>query len=133
MKRYYGYESEDIVSDIMTINDRDDDLIIVEEPLSDIEPIPLLKIYPKKTTSLFDDYGFFSESRKCYVYMEMICIFFISAGDMAQIEMFLLQLDEELIAVFEDDRSIFLVHIQFETLIKKCASSYKIELEFILY
>jgi hypothetical protein len=52
---------------------------------------------------------------------------------MAQIEMFLLQLDEELIAVFEDDRSIFLVPIQFETLIKKWASSYKIELEFILY
>jgi hypothetical protein len=132
MKTFFGYEMDETIVD-SNIIDRDEDLLIYEKELSGtIEPIPLLQIVPQKTSLLFDDYGFFSENRNCYLYLDMICGFYLFDGaDLQEKAMFLLQVDEELIAVHEDSQPIFFASNQHKPLIKKWASSYKVEIDFI--
>ncbi|MDR7072724.1 hypothetical protein [Fictibacillus barbaricus] len=132
MKHYYGYESEEVIPDQMTIIDSADDLFIFEKPLLDKELIPLLKVHPQKTTKLFDDYGFFSDNGNCYLYFEMICAFLISKGNEQQVTMFLFQVEEELIAIHEDIKPIFILGRQHDLLIQKWAASYKVEIEFLI-
>jgi hypothetical protein len=132
MKHYYGYESEEVITDIMPIIDSADDLLIFDKPLLDTELIPLLKVHPQKTTKLFDDYGFFSKRGNCYLYLEMICAFLISDGNEQQISMFLIQVEEELIAIHEDTKPIFILGRQHDQLIQKWAASYKVEIEFLI-
>jgi hypothetical protein len=132
MKHYYGYDSEEELSDLEAIADQDNDLIILESRLFNKESIPLLMIHPQKTTLLFDDYGFFSDSGQSYLYLEMICAFFITDGNEQQVSMFLLQVEEELIAVHEEKRLVFILDRQHEQLIQKWAASYMIEIEFLI-
>ncbi|WNB93550.1 hypothetical protein [Bacillus sp. NEB1478] len=131
---YYGYEKGEDCSYIEVV-DKEQDLIIVSEPLSlqeSVETIPLLLIQPKKTTILFEDYGFFSDNQNCYLYLDMICAFSITRGNEHQISMFLLQVEEELIAIHEEKSTIFLLGRHHEPLIKKWASSYLVEIDFLI-
>ena len=131
MNVYYGFEN--ISSEVFSVLDRDDDLIITDYcTAGSTEAIPLLLIKPCKTSLLFEDYGFFSESGKCYLYLDMICAFSIKGGDQKQIDMFLLQAEEELIAVENETNSIYFFSKHNKPLILKWASSYEVNLEFIL-
>ncbi|RZT22380.1 MULTISPECIES: hypothetical protein [Fictibacillus] len=131
MDVYYGYEN--ISSEGFSVLDRDDDLIITDHcTAGSNEAIPLLLIKPCKTSLLFEDYGFFSESGKCYLYLDMICAFTMKGGEQKQRNMFLLQAEEELIAIENETESIYFFSEHNKPLILKWASSYEVKLEFIL-
>lgn len=130
MNIYYGFENN---LESFPFVDRDGDFIITEYRFEDsTEAIPLLLIQPSKTSLLFEDYGFFSESGKCYLYLDMICAFSVKEGDQKQIDMFLLQAEEELIAVENETDSVYFFSQHHKPLILKWASSYQVKPEFIL-
>lgn len=130
MNIYYGFEN---TLESIPFVDRDGDFKISEYYFEGLnEAIPLLLIKPCKTSLLFEDYGFFSESGKCYLYLDMICAFSIKGGDQKQIDMFLLQAEEELIAVENETDSIYFFSQHNKPLILKWASSYEVKPEFIL-
>ncbi|MCM3716800.1 hypothetical protein [Fictibacillus phosphorivorans] len=131
MNVYYGLEN--ISFEGLSVFDWDDDLIITDQcPPETIEAIPLLLIKPFKTSSLFEDYGFFSESGKCYLYHDMICAVSIKDGNQNQIDLFLLQAKEELIAVENETNPVYFFSGYNKPLIQKWASAYEVTLEFIL-
>jgi hypothetical protein len=133
MKVYYGYDVDNIDSLLsQNIIDRDEDFVIIDVFESSLAPIPLLHFKPQKTSLLFEDYGFFSNSGKCYVYQDMICSFYVNNGKEPEITMFLLQVDEELIAEVEDKQPIYIVSKHNESLIKKWAEAYEQDILFIL-
>jgi hypothetical protein len=130
MNIYYGFENN---LESFPFVDQDGDLIITKYRFEDsTEAIPLLLIQPCKTSLLFEDYGFFSESGKCYLYLDMICAFSVKEGDQKQIDMFLLQAEEELIAVENEAYSVYFFSRHNKPLILKWASSYQVKPEFIL-
>lgn len=130
MNIYYGFENN---LESFPFVDRDGDFIIIKYCFEDsTEAIPLLLIQPYKTSPLFEDYGFFSESGKCYLYLDMICAFSIKKGDQKQINMFLLQAEEELIAIENENDSVYFFSQHNKPLILKWASSYQVKPEFIL-
>jgi hypothetical protein len=130
MNVYYGFENN---LEGFPVLDRDDDFIITDNCIADSnEAIPLLLIKPYKTSLLFEDYGFFSESGKCYLYLDMICAFSVKEGDQKQIEMFLLQAEEELIAIEKETEAIYFFSQHNKLLILKWAASYQVKPEFIL-
>jgi hypothetical protein len=130
MKVYYGFENN---LEGFPVLDRDDDFIITDYCIAEShEAIPLLLIQPYKTSLLFEDYGFFSESGKCYLYLDMICAFSVKEGDQNQIDMFLIQAEEELIAVEKEDEAIYFFSEHNKPLILKWAASYQVMTEFIL-
>jgi hypothetical protein len=130
MKVYYGFEKN---TDNITVIDRDEDFIISHFSYDDItEAILLLYIQPRKTSKLIEDYGFFSESRKCYLYLDMICAFSLNDGEAEQTKMFLLQLEEELIAEAGDKQSIYFLSKHNKPLVQKWAEAYQVMIEFIL-
>lgn len=130
MNIYYGFENN---LESFPFVDRDGDFIITEYRFEDsTEAIPLLLIQPSKTSLLFEEYGFFSESGKCYLYLDMICAFSVKEGDQKQIDMFLLQAEEELIAVENETDSVYFFSQHHKPLILKWASSYQVKPEFIL-
>jgi hypothetical protein len=130
MNIYYGFENN---LESFPFVDRDGDFIITEYCFEDSnEAIPLLLIQPSRTSLLFEDYGFFSESGKCYLYHDMICAFSVKVGDQKQIDMFLLQAEEELIAVEKATESIYFFSQHHKPLILKWASSYQVKPKFIL-
>jgi hypothetical protein len=133
MKVYYGYDVDQIDNlHSHPIIDRDEDFVIFDMLESSLDPIPVLQIKPKKTSLLFEDYGFFSSSGKCYVYQDMICTFYVNNGKEPEITMFRLQVDEELIAEVEDNQPKYIVSKHNEPLIKKWAEAYETDVQFIL-
>jgi hypothetical protein len=133
MKACYGYENLDVIEKMIVI-DKQEDLIITERTIPGIsDSIPLLQITPAATTLLFDDFGFRSDSQKHYVYLELISGFFVHNGKEQEKEMFLLQVEEELIAVVDEEERIYIISEHNHQLVKKWASSYKIHIEFILF
>ncbi len=133
MKVYYGYENIENAN-IHVHDQHEEDLIITSDAIEDFyETIPLLHINPIQTTSLYNDYGFISDSQKHYMYLDMICAFFIINSEEQEKEMFLLQAEEELIAVCEEEKRVYILGKHHQPLIKKWASAYKLELEFILF
>ncbi|MBY6035510.1 hypothetical protein KUV80_02550 [Fictibacillus nanhaiensis] len=140
MNVYYGIENL-TASEMegIEIEDSEKDLSIIkniEEVPKDMlqEVIPLLQISPLRTTQIFDDYGFFSENRKCYLYLDMIIAFSIKNGLDQQEKMFHFQVEEELLAVSEDENKnlIFFLSEHNKPLLIKWAASYEIDIEFIL-
>jgi hypothetical protein len=130
MKVYYGFEN---TLEQCPVIDRDGDFFITNKGLADSnEIIELLLIKPYKTSLLFEDYGFFSESGKCYLYLDMICAYVVKEGEQQQIKMFLLQAEEELIAVEKESEFIYFVSKHNRQLILKWAASYQVHVEFIL-
>lgn len=131
MKVYYGYEN--IESADIHVHDQHEDLIVSDTIEDFHETIPLLHINPIQTTPLYEDYGFVSDSQNHYIYLDMICAFHIINCEEQEREMFLLQAEEELIAVCEEEKRIYILGKHHQLLIKKWASAYKVTLEFILF
>ncbi|MBH0160124.1 MULTISPECIES: hypothetical protein [Fictibacillus] len=134
MKVFFGYENMD-TPDPVSMHDQHEDLIITSQKDDELfEAIPLLSIKPLRTTLLFEDYGFTSDSNQTYLYLDMISIFYIKEGEEQEKTMFLFQTEEELIAeiIHKNDR-FFVVGSQHELLVKKWASAYKLTIEFILF
>jgi hypothetical protein len=129
MKVYHGLEN---YAESVTVIDQDEDFIITDFKGELSDAIPLLFIQPYKTTILLEDYGFFSESGKCYLYLDMIFAFLIKDGEEKQTDMFLLQLEEELIAEVHDKEFIYFVSEHNRPLVQKWAASYQVRIEFIL-
>jgi hypothetical protein len=127
------------------IIDRDSQLFVIKteqeaEKLKEIfskknvyeETHTLLKLSDQSTiTSAFHDYGFKSASENYYLFADLVVPFQISSTDPQQIEMALLQIDEHLIAKDDEKQTIYYVDQQHETLIKKYAIAYDIELSLI--
>ncbi|KZE66413.1 hypothetical protein AWM68_08625 [Fictibacillus phosphorivorans] len=133
MKVYYGYEN--IESADINVHDQHEDLIIVSDTIVDFhETIPLLHINPIQTTLLYEDYGFVSDSQNHYVYLDMICAFFIiDTDEQPEKDMFLLQMEEELIATCKEEKRIYILDKHHQLLIKKWATAYNLDVEFILF
>lgn len=134
MKFFFGYENMDTPAPI-SVHDQHEDLIITSQRDDELfEAIPLLSIHPFRKTLLFEDYGFTSDSDQTYLYLDMICVFYIKEGEEQEKAMFLLQTEEELIAEFTDNEQMFLiVGNHHKPLVKKWASAYKLTIEFILF
>lgn len=132
MRVYYGYENIEIPQGQRT--DQQEDFFITPIAVDGSgDCIRLLHINPIRTTTIFEDFGFISDSQKNYVYLDMICAFFILYSDDREKEMFLLQVEEELVAVVEDQKIIYVLGEHHQPLVKKWASSYNIGIEFILF
>jgi hypothetical protein len=136
MKIFYGAESPgDLLIHQNDIFDRDEDFIIVtnRDTFSDQHDFHLLlNIKPSRTTFHFEDYGFLSEKGSYYLFYDMISMFFILDGDKQEMNMFLLQLEEELIAVENQEKPLYILSKHNLQLVKKWAKSYNIKIEFIL-
>ncbi|MET3727821.1 hypothetical protein ABID52_001402 [Fictibacillus halophilus] len=134
MKVFFGYENIDTPAPV-SVYDQQEDLIITSHRDEDLfEAIPLLSIKPLRTTLLFEDYGFTSDSEQTYLYLDMICVFYIKEGEEQEKTMFLLQAEEELIAeIIDKEQRFFILGSQHKLLVKKWASAYKLTIEFILF
>ncbi|MDM5315918.1 hypothetical protein QUF49_07930 [Fictibacillus sp. b24] len=118
MKVYYGYEN--IENADIIVYDQHEDFFIATDAIVDFpDTIPLLHINPIQTTLLYEDYGFRSDSQQHYIYMDMVCAFSIIDCDEQEKEMFLLQVEEELIAVCEEEKRIYILDKHHQPLIKK--------------
>ncbi|MBN3556115.1 hypothetical protein JYA63_17685 [Fictibacillus nanhaiensis] len=133
MKVFFGFENMEMPIPIC-VHDQQEDLMITPKRENFLEAIPLLSILPLRKTLLFEDYGFTSDSDQTYLYLDMICVFYIKEGNEQEKNMFLLQAEEELIAEFiEKEQRFLVVGNQHRPLVKKWASAYKLTIEFILF
>lgn len=133
MKVYYGYENMENAD--IVVCDQHEDFLIASNAIEDFpEIIRLLCFNPIQTTLLFTDYGFISDSRQYYIYLDMICAFFIiDTDEHPEKDMFLLQMEEELIATCGEDKRIYILDRHHQLLIQKWATAYNLDVEFILF
>ncbi|UAL46131.1 hypothetical protein LG311_14610 [Sutcliffiella horikoshii] len=78
-------------------------------------------------SSLFTDYGFVSEKNNHYLYQDMISIFRIESGKQADIEMFLIQMEESIIAIEEQYKKSYIIDKENKEFMVKVARAYDIE------
>jgi hypothetical protein len=78
-------------------------------------------------TSLFTDYGFVSEKNNHYLYQDMISIFGIESGKQVNIDMFLIQLEESIIAIEEQYKKSYIIDKENQEFMLKVARAYDIE------
>ncbi|KPB05232.1 hypothetical protein [Bacillus sp. CHD6a] len=78
-------------------------------------------------TSLFTDYGFVSEKNNHYLYQDMISIFTIESGIQVNIDMFLIQLEESIIAIEEQYKKSYIIDKENKEFMQKVAQAYDIE------
>ncbi|TYS68714.1 hypothetical protein FZC76_07150 [Sutcliffiella horikoshii] len=78
-------------------------------------------------TSLFTDYGFVSEKNNHYLYQDMISIFRIESGKQVNIDMFLIQLEESIIAIEEQYKKSYIIDKENKEFMQKVARAYDIE------
>ncbi|WP_404428693.1 hypothetical protein [Sutcliffiella horikoshii] len=78
-------------------------------------------------SSLFTDYGFVSEKNNHYLYQDMISIFQIESGKQADINMFLIQMEESIIAIEEQYNKSYIIDKESKEFMIKVARAYDIE------
>ncbi|WP_404458584.1 hypothetical protein [Sutcliffiella horikoshii] len=78
-------------------------------------------------SSLFTDYGFVSEKNNHYLYQDMISIFRIESGKQADIDMFLIQMEESIIAIEEQYNKSYIIDKENKEFMVKVARAYDIE------
>lgn len=78
-------------------------------------------------SSLFTDYGFVSEKNNHYLYQDMISIFRIESGKQADIDMFLIQMEESIIAIEEQYKKSYIIDKENKEFMVKVARAYDIE------
>ncbi|RBW70570.1 hypothetical protein [Bacillus taeanensis] len=140
-----GYTAQIIkkTAELANVIDRDDQLVIIE---SKTEAAQLAAFYQEKDilenqftlfrleqvemTDLFFDYGFSSTSNHAYLYEETSLPFIIKNGDLKQIEMALLQIEEHLIAKETNDQIFYYINRHQKELIEKYAQAYNITISF---
>ncbi|MFD0692772.1 hypothetical protein ACFQZT_01565 [Paenibacillus sp. GCM10027628] len=128
--------------------DRDKEMLIVSDELqqkavleimdhykieSEIMPLRLLPD-DAELTDLFSDYGFISRSDNPYLYEKLICSFrFTSTSDRAEMQQALLQMEEHIIARYnEQGREAYVTDRQLEELMHGIARAYKCQIEVIV-
>ncbi|MGD6991401.1 hypothetical protein [Sutcliffiella horikoshii] len=78
-------------------------------------------------TRLFTDYGFISEKNNHYLYQDMISIFRIESGKQVDIDMFLIQMEESIIAIEEQYKKSYIIDKENKEFMMKVARAYDIE------
>jgi hypothetical protein len=81
-------------------------------------------------SSLFTDYGFVTEKNNHFLYQEMVSIFRIESGKQEDINMFLIQLEESIIAMEEQFKKSYIIDKEHKEYIIKVAKAYDIEVSF---
>ncbi len=81
-------------------------------------------------SSLFTDYGFVTEKNNHFLYQEMVSIFRIESGKQEDINMFLIQLEESIIAMEEQFKKSYIIDKEHKEYIVKVAKAYDIEVSF---
>ncbi|KXG11267.1 hypothetical protein PNH38_01645 [Anoxybacillus rupiensis] len=125
IKRYALSPFEQINS---TILDQDEEWVIVSQLpnlISSYETLFELE-QPTTTTSLFSDYGFLSANGRFYLFASLVTAFSIVDGDPLEIDMFLLQLEEYMIAQESTGTIIYWIDGQYEELLVKNAAVYHV-------
>lgn len=80
----------------------------------------------------FSDYGFTSNLNRCYLYEELVLPFIITSGEKQQIDMALLQIKEDLIALDQAESPVLFIDKQMKELVQGYADAYKITISFLL-
>ncbi|MBB5324696.1 hypothetical protein HNQ34_001794 [Anoxybacillus tepidamans] len=125
IKRYALSVSKPFESDIIT--DHDEEWLIVSELPTHIHDYEaLIEIEQPILTPLFTDYGFESLNERFYLYESLVTAFSIADGDPIEIDMFLLQLEEYMIAQEKTDTTIYYIAKQYEELLTKVAATYDV-------
>lgn len=81
-------------------------------------------------SSLFTDYGFITEKNNHFLYQDMVSIFRIESGKQEDINMFLIQLEESIIAMEEQYKKSYIIDKEHKEYIIKVAKAYDIEVSF---
>ncbi|WP_404443579.1 hypothetical protein LG307_15060 [Sutcliffiella horikoshii] len=81
-------------------------------------------------SSLFTDYGFVSEKNNHFMYQDMISIFKIESGKQEDINMFLIQMEESIIAMEEQYNRSYIIDKENKEYMLKVARAYDIEVSF---
>ncbi len=81
-------------------------------------------------SSLFSDYGFVTEKNNHFLYQDMVSIFLIESGKQEDIHMFLIQLEESIIATEEQYKKSYIIDKEYKEYIIKVAKAYDIEVSF---
>ncbi|MCG1022655.1 hypothetical protein [Sutcliffiella horikoshii] len=81
-------------------------------------------------SSLFTDYGFITEKNNHFLYQDMVSIFRIESGRQEDINMFLIQLEESIIAMEEQYKKSYIIDKEHKEYIIKVAKAYDIEVSF---
>jgi hypothetical protein len=144
-QKFPGYTAQIIkkTAELVNVIDRDNQLVIIEskkeaENLAAFyeekelleNQLILFKLEQTETTDLFFDYGFFSTNNCTYLYEETSLPFTIKNGELKQIEMALLQIEEHLIAKEKEEHTLYYIDRHHKELIEKYASAYKITISF---
>lgn len=81
-------------------------------------------------SSLFTDYGFITKKNNHFLYQDMVSIFRIESGKQEDINMFLIQLEESIIAMEEQYKKSYIIDKEHKEYIIKVAKAYDIEVSF---
>ncbi|WP_027407789.1 hypothetical protein [Anoxybacteroides tepidamans] len=112
------------------IVDQDEEWVIVSEVPGHIDDYePLIEIEKPAVTAIFTDYGFVSSSGHFYLFEPLVTAFSITDGDPIEIEMFLLQLEEYIIAREKTEPMTYWIGKQHEELLTKVASAYHVAID----
>lgn len=121
MKKRYALTSCTLVEPHI-VTDRDEDWVIVSELPDDVDDYEtLIELDAPLITPLFPDYGFTSFSGRIYVYESLVTAFTIVAGENTEIDMFLLQLEEYIVA---NEQTIYYIAKHQQPLLEKIAVTY---------
>ncbi|MCL6587254.1 MAG: hypothetical protein K6T72_12230 [Anoxybacillus sp.] len=108
------------------VTDRDEDWVIVSELPTDVDDYEtLIELDTPTVMPIFSDYGFTSFSGRMYVYAALITAFTIVAGDKIEIDMFLLQLEEYIVA---NEQTIYYIAKHQQPLLEKIAATYGVSI-----
>lgn len=125
IKRYALSVSKPLENDIIT--DHDEEWLIVSELPARIRHYEtLIEIEQPILTPLFIDYGFVSSNKRFYLYESLVTAFSIADGDPIETDMFLLHLEEYMIAQEKTDTTIYYIAKQHEELLTKVAATYDV-------
>lgn len=108
------------------VTDRDEDWVIVSELPDDVHDYEtLIELDAPTATLIFLDYGFTSFSGRVYVYESVVTAFTIVAGESIEIDMFLLQLEEYIVA---NEQTIYYIAKHQQPLLEKIAATYGVSI-----
>ena len=87
----------------------------------------LFELNTPTLTNLSNDYGFQSSQNTFYLFLDLVSAFTIIDGDKTSKEMFVLQLDEYIVA---KSNNIYFVDSQFNELVQKIATAYGVKITY---
>lgn len=128
---------------IASIFDVDDNLLIADSAMeakvvknmlaerSILEETYVLSLLENpNASSLFTDYGFITDKNNYFLYQNMVSVFRIDSGKLDDINMFLTQMEESIIAVEEQYKKSYIIDKENKEYVIKVGSAYDIEVSF---